>query len=219
VQFLGFDRPLRTIQITSPGPGEGKTTTAANLAAVLAETGRRVLLVDMDLRRPRLHEQFGIKNGLGLTSVLIGEAPLSRAAVRISDSLFVLPSGPIPPNPSELVGSARAAELIRLTGQEFDLVVIDSPPLLPVTDPLVIARSVDAVVLVAAAGVTTRKQLHRAAELLAQVNAPVEGIALNRAGDHQEYSYSYGYTHKERDDRPTSQLQRQIGRVRSRVRN
>jgi capsular exopolysaccharide synthesis family protein len=195
IQFMGLDRDLKIVQITSPSAGEGKTTTIANLGAVLAKAGQRVLVVDCDLRRPRLHEYFGMSNAVGFTSVLLGDAPLQTAIKQVPGAgpLFVLPSGPLPPNPSELLWASRTAQLFNAVRSQFDVCLIDSPPVLPVTDPVVIAKQADVTVLVVAAGVTTRKQLARAVELLRQVNAPLEGIALNRAGEVADYGYAYTY--------------------------
>jgi tyrosine-protein kinase len=197
IQFMGLDRDLKTLQITSPGQGEGKTTTLANLGAVLAKAGQRVLLVDCDLRRPRLHDYYGVSPAIGFTSVLLGDATLQSAVQHVAEDgspLYLLPSGPVPPNPSELLWSKRAAQLLTAVRDQFDICLIDSPPLLPVTDAVVIARSVDAVVVVVCAGTTTRKQLQRAVEMLVQVGAPVEGVTFNRADGSERYGYHYGYS-------------------------
>lgn len=196
IRFLAVDRPLRTIQVTSPRAGEGKTTTTANLAVVLARAGERVVVVSCDLRRPRLHEFFGLSNDVGFTSVLLGEAPLSAALQRVNpddDRLWLLASGPLPPNPSELLSSARASEV--LTGLEgyADTVLIDCPPVLPVTDAAVLSAKVDGTLLVVAAGTTTTKQLSRTVEVLRQVGAPLVGAVLNNAPAETAYGYSYGY--------------------------
>ncbi len=196
IRFLTVDRPLRTIQLTSPTAGEGKTTTTANLAVVLARAGDRVVIVSCDLRRPRLHEFFGLSNNVGFTSVLLGEAPLSAALQRVNpddDRLWLLASGPLPPNPSELLSSARAREV--LTGLEgyADTVLIDCPPVLPVTDAAVLSAKVDGTLVVASAGSTTAKQLSRTVEVLRQVGAPLVGAVLNNAPAETAYGYTYGY--------------------------
>ena len=195
IQFLGVDRPLGVIQITSPGASEGKSTTIANLAVALASAGQRVVIVCCDLRRPRIHEFFGLTNTVGFTSVLLGDVPLSAALQPISEDgrLVMLASGPPPPNPSELLGSRRTSEVIDTLRAGADVVLVDTPPLLPVTDAAVLSHRVDGLLLVAAAGETTRKELARARELLGQVDAPVLGVVLNGLGGEGVYGYGYGY--------------------------
>lgn len=195
IQFLGLDRPTRTIQVTSPSAREGKTTTLTNLGVALANAGQRVVLVDCDLRRPRVHEFFGCRNNVGFTSVLLGDAPLSEALQRpIGDlTLWMLPSGPPPPNPSELLSGRRTVDVLTMLQGEFDVVLIDCPPVLPVTDAAALANRVDATLVVVTAGTTTRKSLHRAVELLGQVNAPLIGTVLNSARGESAFGYGYGY--------------------------
>jgi polysaccharide biosynthesis transport protein len=195
IQFLGLERTLRTLLVTSPAAGEGKTTTAGNLAIAFAHAGQRVVLVSSDLRRPRLHQFFGLSNQTGFTSVLLGETPFSEALKTLPDEPYVtvLPSGPRPPNPSELLNSRRAAEAIAALAGRFDLVLIDSPPVLPVSDSLVIAGLADAILVVAKAGLTRKKALHRSIELLRQVEAPLVGAVLNGADSGTEYGYGSEY--------------------------
>jgi polysaccharide biosynthesis transport protein len=195
IQFMGLDRPLRTIQVTSPSAGEGKTTTIANLAVALEQAGQRVVVVSCDLRRPRLHEFFGMTNGVGFTSVLLGEAPISGATQPVdgTDGLSVVVSGPVPPNPSELLAGRRTEEALAALRAQVDVVLIDSPPVLPVTDAAVLASRVDATLLVVAAGKTTRRDLHRAHEVLRQVNANLIGTVLNGVEGDSAYGYQYGY--------------------------
>ncbi len=200
LQFVSLEKPLRTIQVTSPLPGEGKTTTAANLAVLLAQTGRRVVLVDADLRRPRLHEVFGSDGSRGLTSALLGEPVMELLwpVALEAGHLEVLAAGVIPTNPSETLGSQRMQTVMGELTRMFDVVVIDSAPVLPVTDAVVVAGWVDAVVLVARAGQTTDKQLREAVGLLTRSAAPVVGAVLNgtdtsRNGYGSGYGYGYGY--------------------------
>jgi len=195
IQFMGLDRPLRTLQVTSPAASEGKTTTLANLAVALARAGQRVIVVCCDLRRPRIHDFFGVDNALGFASVLLGEVPLSGALQRVPGEtrVVVLASGPPPPNPSELLSSRRTAEIFTALQNECDLVLIDCPPVLPVTDAAVLSSRVDATLLVATAGSTTRKEFGRAIELLHQVDAPLIGTVLNGVGAEAGYGYGYGY--------------------------
>jgi len=196
IQFFGLDRPIRIIQLTSPVAQEGKTTTLANLGVVLAQAGQRVAMVCCDLRRPRLHEFFGLDNTVGFTSVLLGKASLAEAvqpALPGQDHLWVLASGPPPPNPSELLASPLTGEVLRTLASEFDIVLVDSPPILPVTDAAVLSAHVDAVIVVAVAGLTGAKQIERTVELLGHVNAPLIGTVLNGVSDGSGYGYSYRY--------------------------
>ena len=195
VQFLGLDRPLKAVVMTSAGAGEGKTTTLANLAVALARAGQHVIVVCCDLRRPRIHEFFGLSNATGFTSVMLGEVPLSVALqpVRGSAKLRLLASGPLPPNPSELLASERAVELFDSLRKQSDIVLIDAPPVLPVTDATVLSNRVDATLLVATANVTTRKALARAVEVLSHVEAPLVGTVLNGVDAEGGYGYGYGY--------------------------
>jgi polysaccharide biosynthesis transport protein len=193
VQFIGLDQPMRTLQVTSPNPQEGKTTTLANLAVALARSGSTVAIVCCDLRRPRVHEFFGLQNEVGFTSVLLGKVGLAGAMQEVPDQarLSLLASGPLPPNPSELLSSKRTVEVLGSLQAEYDIVLIDAPPVLPVTDALVLSGRVDATLLVAVAGATTRKEAARAVELLRQVDAPLVGAVLNGVDTEGSYGYAY----------------------------
>ncbi len=196
IQFMGLDRPVQVIQVTSPSAQEGKTTTLSNLAVAFAASGLRTVAVDCDLRRPRLHEFFGVGNAEGFTSVLLGQVAISKALQPVpgQERLLVLPAGPLPPNPSELLSSTRTAGLLRSISEQADIVLVDSPPALPVTDALVLSQRMDAVVIVATAGTTTQKAAARAVEMLRQVKAPLVGAVLNGVGEEGRYgSYSYRY--------------------------
>lgn len=197
LQFIGLRRPLRTILVTSPMASEGKTTTLANLAVTLARAGRRVVCVDCDLRRPRLNEFFGRPNSIGFTSVLLGDQPLSSALQTVAEiaggSLRLLASGPLPPNPAELLGTARATELLAALAAEADFILLDAPPLLPITDAVVLSSQADGVLLVATSQVTSRRHLSRAVDLLQQAEADTIGIVLNGVGSEAGYGYGYKY--------------------------
>ena len=204
VQFLGLDQPMRILQLTSANAREGKTTTLANLAVALAGAGQRVLVVCCDLRRPRIHEFFGLGNEVGFTSALLGKVPLADAIQAVPDQpgIDLLASGPLPPNPSELLSSNRTAEVLNTLRVEYDIVLVDSPPILPVTDGLVLSRRVDAVLLVSVAGATTRKEVVRATELLIQVEAPLVGAVLNGVDPEGSDGYAYQYYRYE-ESRPS----------------
>ena len=214
VQFIGLDNPVKIIQFTSPNASEGKTTTLANLAVALAGAGQRVVVVCCDLRRPRVHEFLGVTNDIGFTSVLLGDVPLS-AALQASPgqgNLAVLASGPRPPNPSELLASHRVQELFHLLRAECDVMLVDSPPVLPVTDAMVVSRVVDATIVVSIANRTTRHEAHRALELLHQVGAPVVGTVLNGVEPSRVYGYgsTYGYVYG--TEEPGDDVDRSNGR-------
>src|SRR5262245_6588385 len=211
VQFLGLERPLHTLAATSATKEEGKTTTLANLAVTLSQAGNRVALLDCDLRRPRIHTFFGLSNDVGFTSVLLGTDPLASALQSVDEysSLTVLASGPPPPDPSELLSSQRTREVIDALRSRCDVLLIDSPPVLPVTDPLVLSGLVDAMVLVVSADHSSKRGLHRAVELLGQIDAPVLGTVLNEVRRGRSFAYGYaGYAYyrrrSRRDARATS---------------
>jgi len=199
VRFLGLEAPIRVLQITSPGIREGKTTVVANLALAMARTGQRVIVVDCDLRRPRMHRIFGQDNQAGLTSVVMGRVPLTVATIPIpgEPGVLLLPSGPSLPNPSEVLSSQRTAEVIYELRLAANIVLLDCPPVLPVTDALISAAHADATLLVCRAGVTDRKSVARALELLRQVNAPVAGTILNGASATDSYGQDSGAYYRE----------------------
>ncbi|HXA34006.1 MAG TPA: polysaccharide biosynthesis tyrosine autokinase [Acidimicrobiales bacterium] len=205
IQFISLDKAIKTLQVTSPAAADGKTTTSANLAVTMAEAGKNVVLVGCDLRRPRIHDFFGLSNNVGFTSILVGDVSLEDALQSVPDhkNLTVLPSGPIPPNPSELLGSAKAREVIARLAQAADVVILDSAPVLPVTDAAVLARQVDAILLVAKSGSTTQKDITRSVEVLTRVDAPLAGLVLNGASEADCYVYyrygdQYGYGYRTR---------------------
>jgi capsular exopolysaccharide synthesis family protein len=199
LQFVDVDRQPRSIVVTSALPGEGKTTTAANLAITLAEAGLRVVLVDADLRRPRLGGYLGVEASVGLTSVLIGSVDLADALQDWGDRLLrVLASGPIPPNPSELLGSVSMRHVIHALERDSDMVLLDCPPLLPVTDASILSATAGGVIVVVRSGKTKREELKRAVHGLETVGANVLGGVLNmspRKGPNAEgYYYRYEQT-------------------------
>jgi capsular exopolysaccharide synthesis family protein len=184
LQFVGMDGEGNVLQIAAPTRGEGATTTAANLAVLMARAGRRVVLVDADLRYPRLHEQFGVADRIGLTSLLIGDAATVEALQPIPEleSLVVMPVGPSPPNPSELLTSPRFGEVIGRLRDSGVTVVINSPPILEASDGMVVAAASDATVLVTSVRTGSRRRLRRALALLDRAGTPYVGVVLNRTG-------------------------------------
>ena len=209
LQFAAVGHTLDTLMVTSPGPGEGKSMTTANLAAALAQAGRRVILVDGDLHRPRQHRVFGLRNNTGLTTALIANVAGSLDDI-LQDTgvtgLRVLTSGPLPPNAAELLGSTRMRELLVDLHTRADVVVIDSPPVTALSDAAVLAMQTDGVLLVLDAGKTRRELAKRATEALGRVQARVVGVVLNRmpargAGYYYYYRYDDYYTAGDDSDR------------------
>ena len=204
LQFLDVGRVDRSFVITSSIESEGKSTTGTNLAIALSDAGSRVLLVDADLRRPRVADYMGLEGSVGLTDVLIGRADLADVIQPWGKAqLFVLPAGHVPPNPSELLGSTRMAQLIAEFNRAFDVVIFDAPPLLPVTDAAILAKNVGGALIVVAAGRTHKNQLTGAIAALNNVGAPISGLVLTMLPTsgpdaygygHYGYGYSYGDT-------------------------
>lgn len=193
VRFLDIDAPLRTILVTSAVEGEGKSTTAANLAVALAQSGDRVVLVDGDLRRGRIAAMMGLPDGVGVTTVVTHQLPLVDAMQTWRELMPVLGAGPLPPNPSEILGSRMMAELLEELCGFADVVVLDAPPVLPVTDAVILSTHVDGVVLVARAGRTGRSQAAEARRRLDGVGAKVVGCVLNGVSGPSSAGYYGNY--------------------------
>lgn len=194
LRFVDVDHPPHLVVVTSSVAGEGKSTTACNLAVTLSSAGVRVALVEADLRRPRVAEYMGLEGAVGLTDVLIGRVQLDDVLQRWGDStLLVLASGPLPPNPSELLGSEQMAETLTALREHVDVVLIDAPPLLPVTDAAVLVSHCDGAILIVRQGKTRREQVSRALEALQSVGARMLGTVLNMAPTSGPNSYGYGY--------------------------
>jgi capsular exopolysaccharide synthesis family protein len=195
LQFIRQDHLLRTLVVTSPAAREGKTSTVANLGIVFAQAGERVVLVSCDLRRPRLGQFFGLDEQAGLTSVLLGEQSLPDVVQPVPghDTLWLLGSGRLPANPAELLSGPAARAMFAALRAEFDLVIIDSAPVLPVTDAALLSKDADGTLMVVASGQTKRIELRRATEKLGQVNATVIGALLNETTRQTGYGYGYGY--------------------------
>ncbi len=194
LQFLDLEQQPRSIVITSAVPGEGKTVTSANLAVALAQAGRRVLLIDGDLRRPRVASLLDLDGAVGLTSVLVGSAELEDAIqVHAASGLNFLASGPKPPNPTEILQSRVTHDLLKRLRDDFDIVIVDAPPLLPVADAAVIATATDGAIVVARHGKTTREQLREAVNRLDNVGARVFGVVINMIPRRAANSYYYYY--------------------------
>jgi len=194
IQFSTVDEEISSMIVTSAGPGEGKSTTAANLAVVFAQQGKKVLLVDADLRKPTAHYTFKVDNHVGLTNILTRQSTINEAVKRTSqDFLSLLTSGPIPPNPAELMASKTMRQFIADAKRDYDIVLFDSPPVLAVADAQILSNSVDGVVLVVSSGKTELESAKKAKELLEQAQAKILGTVLNnKKVQDSHYYYYYG---------------------------
>jgi capsular exopolysaccharide synthesis family protein len=196
ILFMSPDRPLKIMVVTSPSPQEGKTTTAINLGVTMAEAGGRVLIVDTDMRRPRLHRSFGVPNQSGISTVIVGKATLEEAVKRTDvPNLDVLTCGPVPPNPSELLHTDRFRVVLAECARLYDRIILDSPPTSAVTDPAVLGNLADGVVLVVKAGETTREAAMHARRQLATAKARLFGVIVN-AIDFSNPAYGYEYYYR-----------------------
>ena len=195
IEFSIVDKKLKTLACTSPMPGEGKSTTVANLAVTFVQQGKKILLIDADLRRPTLHRLMGIESEIGLTNLLTRRCEIDEAIVtktRIS-GLHVLPCGPVPPNPSEMLGSNMMKELMEELLEIYDMILFDTPPVLAVTDALVLSKFCDGMLLVLRSQQTEKKDLLKAKELLDRSNANIIGVIMNDASLNQvTYNSYYG---------------------------
>lgn len=196
IQFSSVDRKIKTLAITSSGPGEGKSTTAANLAVVLAQNGHKTILVDCDQRKSKIHKIFKISNQVGISDLLVGNIELNDAVKSISiKNLFIMTSGTKPPNPSELLGSKKMYELLEKLKEVFEYIILDTPPILSVTDAQVLAGHSDGCILVVASGETARDSAVKAKELLQKVGAKILGVVLNKLPINQKGHYRYYYNY------------------------
>jgi succinoglycan biosynthesis transport protein ExoP len=196
ILFMSPDKPLKVMVVTSPSPQEGKTTTAINLGVTMAEAGSKVLIVDTDMRRPRLHRSFGVPNQTGISTVIVGKATLEDAVKRTDvPNLDVLPCGPVPPNPSELLHTDRFGHVLSQLAKMYDRIILDSPPTSAVTDPAVLGNLADGVVLVIKAGETTREAAMHARRQLATAKARLVGVVVN-AIDFSNPAYGYEYYYR-----------------------
>ncbi|WP_412059636.1 CpsD/CapB family tyrosine-protein kinase [Metabacillus idriensis] len=194
IQFSTVDEEISSMIVTSAGPGEGKSTTAANLAVVFAQQGKKVLLVDADLRKPTAHYTFKVDNHVGLTNILTRQSTINEAVKGTSqDFLSLLTSGPIPPNPAELMASKTMRQFIADAKRDYDIVLFDTPPVLAVADAQILSNSVDGVVLVVSSGKTELESAKKAKELLEQAQAKILGTVLNnKKVQDSHYYYYYG---------------------------
>jgi capsular exopolysaccharide synthesis family protein len=209
--YMSPDKPFKTLLITSSGPKDGKSSSVISLGIAMAQNGNRVLLVDTDLRRPRLHKSFGVPNDVGVSSLIVAERTVQEAIKSTEiPGLFVLTCGPIPPNPAELLHTKAFAELLQKLVAKFDRVILDSPPIAAVADAVILSTQVDGVALVVKAGGTSKEMVRRAVNSLHSVKARLFGVILNNVqfdnvsryrGSY--YPSQYGYYYQEKKDQAT----------------
>ena len=193
IQYSSFDKEYKVIVITSSEPGEGKSTTAGNLALCMAQGDKKVILVDCDLRRPSIHKKFKVSNLAGLSDVIIGKSDLSKVMHRYNKNLVLLTSGKIPPNPSEMLSSKSMENLLEKLRENFDYVILDTPPVQEVTDSQILSTKADGTILVVRAERTKKESVNNAINLLKKVNANIIGTVLNGTDlSRNKYQYYYG---------------------------
>ncbi|EZP59702.1 CpsD/CapB family tyrosine-protein kinase [Exiguobacterium sp. RIT341] len=196
IEFMAVDREIQAILVTSATQGEGKSTTSSNLAVTYAQQGKKVLIVDTDMRRPTVHYTFRVANGLGLSSLLTRQAEKEKAILPTKvDNLSILTAGPIPPNPAELLSSRAMEHLVAQLREEFDVIIFDAPPLLQVADSRITSKLTDGVVLVVGCTTSDRQRVLKAKEQLELAEAKILGVVLNRREltDDSAYQYYYSY--------------------------
>ncbi|MFW6053766.1 MAG: GumC family protein, partial [Persicimonas sp.] len=211
LMFMAPDNPPKLLLVTSPGPSEGKTLSSVNMAIAMAQSGQKTLIIDSDMRRPRIHKALGVENDGGLSTIITGQAGLDDVLKQTEiENLDVLTCGAIPPNPSELLHAGRFRELVEELREKYDRVIFDSPPLAAVSDALVLSHQVDSVLLILKFGQTRRELLRRSIEQLDAIGAPFMGCVLNdiQAGESAyAYSYYYRYQYEDSDsDKPSQRM-------------
>ena len=193
IQYSSFDNKYQTLVVTSANPGEGKTTVAGNLALALAQGESKVILVDCDMRRPSIHKTFKISNTYGISDLLVGNKKMESVAHKYNDNLTIVPSGKIPPNPAEMLGSKAMTAFLEEMKKHFDYIVLDTPPLQAVADAQILSTKVDGSLIVVRAGVTKKDAVHNAVSIINKVNGNIIGTVLNAADNSKDkYYYYYG---------------------------
>ena len=195
IQYSSIDKQVKTLVVTSSNAGEGKSTVSGNLAYTFFQSGKRVLIIDCDLRKPSLHRKFNVSNEVGLTDVLVGTSELNKVMKKIDDNLYLLTTGTLPPNPAEIIGSNTMENFLDECKINFDYIILDTPPILPVTDSKLLAIKADATVLVVRSEISKSKHVSQAFKELEKVNANVIGTILNDVEMHSEKLY-YDYSAK-----------------------
>jgi capsular exopolysaccharide synthesis family protein len=197
IQFSSLDEDLKTIVVSSTQPGEGKSTIVTNLAVTMAQSGKRVLLIDCDLSKPTIHKKLGISNQDGLTTLIAKEKSLEEVISETSvHNFFVITSGPIPPNPAELLGSKKMRHLIEQLKEDFDVILFDTPPILAVTDAQILSTYCSGVVFVAGYSKAEKQALLRAQDLINKVGGKLLGVVINKVPNNSRSYYYYNYDYK-----------------------
>lgn len=198
IMYSSIDKEMKTILFTSAAPNAGKSTTAANVAIAFAQAGHSTLLIDADLRRPTMHYTFELGNSRGLSSAIVGESDIEQV-IRQTDveKLEIITSGPVPPNPAELLQSKKMSHLLKTVGMQYDNVIIDSPPLLSVADAQILGPRVDGAIMVVSSKDSDRDQLDKAKDLLSKTDTNIIGVVLNRKDMGSKDSYYYYYSNGE----------------------
>lgn len=194
IQYSSIDNPLKVIVVTSSGPGEGKSTTVINTAITFAQAGSKVLVIDGDLRKPKIHKLMGLENKNGLTNILASKGDFKESIKQVGiNGIEIITCGAIPPNPSELLSSKQMKMLIQQLREEYDLIMIDAPPVGNVTDAAILSTICDGTILVTASGQVDVASVKRAKELLQKVNANIVGVVLNKLDKNSKGNYYYYY--------------------------
>lgn len=200
IQYSSIDKQVKTLVVTSSNAGEGKSTVAGNLAYTFFQNGKRVLIIDCDLRKPSLHRKFNVSNEEGLTDVLVGTSKLNNVMKKIDDNLYLLTTGTLPPNPAEIIGSNTMENFLEQCKINFDYIILDTPPILPVTDSKLLAIKADATVVVVRSEVSKSKHVSQAFKELEKVNANIIGTILNDVEMYSEKLY-YDYSNKSKKNK------------------
>lgn len=211
IMFSSLDNKVQTIMVTSSGPEEGKTTVASNLAVIMAQSGKKTIIIDCDLRKPRLHKVFQVSNQMGLSNYLIGETSIADVVKQTPvENLQLLPSGVKPPNPAELLGSKKMGTFVESLKKYYDYIILDTPPVVIVTDAQLVSQYADGCLLVIAAGEVDRDAPIKAKELLTKVNAKILGVVLNKVDENGKgrYKYYYHYYYDEQGEKHKKKLKK-----------
>ena len=194
IEYSSFDKKVKSVLITSSGPGEGKTTTASNLAVVMAQGGKKTILIDCDQRKPTIHKMFKISNSIGLSNMLVGESEMEIGIEKTEvPNLYVLSSGIKPPNPAELLGSEKMKNFVEELKKTYDFIILDTPPIIMVTDAQILAQYTDGCLLVISSREAERDSVIKAQGLLEKVNAKILGVVLNKVDYTKKGYYQYEY--------------------------
>ena len=200
IQFSRTGKAIKTISFTSDVPSEGKSTTVSNLAVIMAQTGKHILLIDCDMRKPVQHKLFGLPNR-GLSNCIVTEAKFDDVIQKdVMPNMDVLPSGSVPPNPSEILCSAKMEEMLKMVSERYDYILLDTPPVLLVTDTVIVAAKVDGVIILVSAGETSIHDAKYAKTLLTQGGANILGAILNKVPIRHRYGYYYNYYYNEQNE-------------------